>query len=289
MSKIWELDFYSRPILDENNKKLWEVLICESPTEIDQSLDNLFRYSQFCPSNTVNSLWLKEAIEKAIAEAGESPQKIRFFRRQMNNMITKGCEDAGIVPLPSRRIFTLNRWLEVRMKDFYPNQEGYDEKSALSASIQYPASNPVPLPDAVRGDKGDRWALVSLEASALQNLNEWEISFGEALPLNTFEISPETRIPGLLIFSPRALPLAAWMSGLDLAFLTVEQGSRPIVRLETGMSESWILANITDEKTQAEAEGFEKAKKLAKGLHFLGVQSNPDEESFSGFWLLYEL
>jgi hypothetical protein len=288
MGKIWELDFYSRPIYDENKKKVWEVLICESPTEINQSFDSLFRYSQFCPSNTVNSLWLKEAIEKAMAESGETPQKIRFFRRQMNNMITKGCEDAGVVPIPSRRILALNLWLEERMKDFYPNQEGYDEKAALTASVQYPASNPVPLPDAVRGDKGDRWALVSLEAAALQDLNEWEIGFNEALPINEMGMTPETRIPGLLIFSPRALPLAAWMSGLDMAYLTVETGSRPILRLETGISESWILANVTDSKTLAEAEGFEKAKTAANGLHFLGVQSNPDEESFAGFWLLYD-
>ncbi|MGK7943201.1 MAG: Tab2/Atab2 family RNA-binding protein [Microcystaceae cyanobacterium] len=286
MGKIWELDFYSRPIYDENNKKVWEVLICESPTEINQSLESLFRYSQFCPSNTVNSLWLKEAIEKAIAESGETPQKIRFFRRQMNNMITKGCEDAGLVPLPSRRTLALNRWIEERMKDVYPNQDGYDEKAAKSASVQYPQSNPVPLPDAVRGDQGDRWALVSLELSALQDLNEWDIGFSEALPINEMGITPDTRIPGLLIFSPRALPLAAWMSGLDLAYLTVEKGSRPILRLETGMSESWVLANVTDSKTLAEAEGFEKAKKAANGLHFLGVQSNPDQESFAGFWLL---
>ncbi|MFN5388765.1 MAG: Tab2/Atab2 family RNA-binding protein, partial [Pseudanabaena sp.] len=26
MSNIWELDFYSRPLLDANNKKIWELL-----------------------------------------------------------------------------------------------------------------------------------------------------------------------------------------------------------------------------------------------------------------------
>ena len=79
---IWELDFYSRPILDENNKKRWELLICEAPSRVDQSLDILFRYSAFCPNQSVNSIWLRENIEKAIAESGEFPQKIRFFRRQ---------------------------------------------------------------------------------------------------------------------------------------------------------------------------------------------------------------
>ena len=77
--QIWELDFYSRPILDENNKKLWEVLICESPTDVKRSPDSLFRYSQFCSSKTVNSIWLREAIEAAIAEAGKPPQKNPLF------------------------------------------------------------------------------------------------------------------------------------------------------------------------------------------------------------------
>ena len=61
-SSIWELDFYSRPILDENQKKLWEVLICESPTDVAQSPDNLFKYSEFCTNKAVNSTWLREAI-----------------------------------------------------------------------------------------------------------------------------------------------------------------------------------------------------------------------------------
>ncbi len=288
MGKIWELDFYSRPILDENQKKVWEVLICETPSDVNQSLDDLFRYSQFCPSNTVNSLWLRQAIEKAIAESGETPQKIRFFRRQMNNMITKGCEEAGIAPAPSRRTYALNQWITARMRDFYPKQDGYDEGSATSASVQYPASNPVFLPDAVRGDKGDRWALVSLDALGLRDLNEWEMSFGEALPIQAMDISPETRIPGLLIFSPRALAFAAWLSGLEIAFLRFESGSRPFVCLETGISESWILANITDAKTLVEAQGFEKAKQQANGLHFLGIQSSAEAESFAGFWLLHQ-
>ena len=38
---VWELDFYSRPVLDEEGKKLWEVLICESPN----SIKRVARYS----------------------------------------------------------------------------------------------------------------------------------------------------------------------------------------------------------------------------------------------------
>ena len=283
---IWELDFYSRPILDENQKKVWEVLICESPTTVQRSLDDLFRYTQYCSSKTVNSLWLREALEKAIAEAGIKPRKIRFFRRQMNNMITKACEDAGIAAIPSRRTYTLAQWLETRMESVYPNETGYDAKAANSASVKYPPLNAIPLPDAVRGDKSDRWAFVSLEASAFAEMSEWDISFGESFPLSLANVSPETKIPGLIFFSPRANPLAAWMSGLEMGYLQLEMTSRPRLRLETGSSDSWILANMTNPQTLSEAKGFEASKKKAQGVHFLAVQSAPDSESFAGFWLL---
>ncbi|MDJ0727313.1 MAG: Tab2/Atab2 family RNA-binding protein [Prochloraceae cyanobacterium] len=288
MTTIWELDFYSRPLLDENKKKLWEVLICESPTNIDRDPDSLFKYSQLCSNTTVNSIWLREAIEQAIAEAKVTPKKIRFFRRQMNNMIVKACEDAGIEANPSRRTYALNRWLAERMENVYPDRPEYDPKAVLSASIQYPPMNAIALPDAVKGDKGDKWAFVTLEAAAFQDMKEWEIGFGESFPLSMFDVNSETKIPGLIFFSPRSLPLAGWMSGLEMGFLQFEAGLRPKMRLETGVSDSWILANLTNPQTLAEAKGFEEAKKNAGGVHFLAVQSDPESESFAGFWLLLD-
>ena len=285
MGIIWELDFYSRPILDEDHKKVWEVLICETPLDIEQSFDSLFKYSQFCSSKTVNSLWLREAIEEAIAQAPNPPNKIRFFRRQMNNMITKACEDAGIAAAPSRRTYALEQWLEERESHYYPQQPGYDPKVAASASVQYPTANAVPLPDAIRGDRGDKWVFVTLQAADFADLKEWDIAFGEAFPLQMVGVSSE-RIPGLIIFSVRAVPFAGWMSGLEMGYLRLEGGSRPVVVLETGTSDSWVLANVTNAKTLAEAKGFEEAKQQANGVHFLAVQTNPESEAFAGFWLL---
>ncbi|GFE69766.1 Tab2/Atab2 family RNA-binding protein [Chroococcus sp. FPU101] len=288
MGKIWELDYYSRPVLDDEKKKLWEVLICESPTEITQKPETLFKYSEFCSNKTVNSIWLQEAIGKAITQAGETPRKIRFFRRQMNNMILKACEDLGITAAPSRRTYALNAWLEQRNQTFYPEQPGYDENSAKSLSVQYPPLAAIPLPDAVRVDRGDKWAFVNLEASAFADMEEWDIAFGEAFPLSITELTPDTPIPGIIVYSSRALPLAAWMSGLELAYLQFESGSRPIVRLETGSSDSWILATVLDAKTISEAKGFEAKKEKAQKVHFLAIQSKQESESFAGFWLLKE-
>ncbi|NEO84326.1 MAG: DUF1092 family protein [Spirulina sp. SIO3F2] len=283
---VWELDFYSRPIFDENKKKVWELLICESPLSVARSPESLFRFSKFTSSKSVNSIWLKGAIEEAIAEAPAPPQRIRFFRRPMNNMIIKACEDAGLVALPSRRTYALNAWLAERLRDVYPQQEGYDEAAANNASVQYPALNAIALPDAVRGDKGDRWALVNLDAAALQEMTEWEIAFGEGFPLELADIKPETQIPGLLMFSPRAMPLSGWMAGLELGYLHLQTNPLPRICLETGSSDSWIVADLKSDATVAEAKRFEAAKQQSDGVHFLAIQARQEDESFAGFWLL---
>ncbi|MEL6578707.1 MAG: Tab2/Atab2 family RNA-binding protein [Cyanobacteria bacterium J06621_12] len=283
---VWELDFYSRPVLDEAGKKLWEVLICESPNSIDRDPDTLFKYAQYCSNTSVNSLWLREAIERAIAEAEIAPKKIRFFRRQMNNMIVKACEDAGINPVPSRRTYALNRWLSDRMVDFYPQESGFDQKTANTASVQYPPLNAISLPDAVKGDRGDKWTFVSLAATDFNDMEDWDIAFQESFALSLLDIKPDTAIPGLIIYSPRATPLAAWMSGLEMGYLQLEKTSRPQLRLETGLSDSWTLINLTNEETLKQAAEFKAAKQKANGVHFLAVQSDPNSEAFAGFWLL---
>jgi hypothetical protein len=287
MATIWELDFYSRPIVDERQKKKWEVLICESPLNVGDNAESLFRYSQFCPSSTVNSLWLAGAIKDAIASAPKPPEKIRFFRRQMANMITKACEELDIPVASSRRTLALNLWLEERMQSYYPAQEGF--QATVNPSVQFVPETAVALPDALIGEK---WAFVSLPIAAFDEMSEWDIGFGEAFGLPMTGLGPETQIPGLIIFSSRATALAGWMSGLELAFLKFDSGS-PIAParlvLDTGANDRWILANLKDAATEAEGKKFEAAKKQAKQVHFLAIQSNPESESFAGFWLLHEL
>ena len=60
-----------------------------------------------------------------------------------------------------------------------------------------------------------------------------------------------------------------------------------MIRLETGASDSWIIANI-NEPTLAEAKGFEQTKTQCQNIHFLAIQSDANAESFAGFWLLQE-
>lgn len=284
MGTVWELDFYSRPLLDEQNKKVWEVLLCESPTQVDQKTETLFRYTQFCPSTQVNSAWLSAAIQEAIVQASQPPERIRFFRQAMNNMISKACEDIGIPARISRRTFALNQWLQQRMQEVYPKMSGYQLGS--NPSVAFASTNPQPLPDALLGEK---WQFVSLEAAAFADMREWDIAFGESFPLGMVDLLPETLIPGLIIYSHRAVPLAAWMSGLELACLKLDLDPVPRLLLETGINDRWTLVNLSTAQMRTEAEGFEASKQQANQVHFLAIQSDPQSEAFAGFWLLQEL
>jgi hypothetical protein len=288
MGTVWELDFYSRPLLDENNKKRWEVLICEGLANTQVAPEPGFRYTKFLASSEVNSISLKAVITEAIAAAAEQgiapPSRIRYFRYQMQNMIVRACDEAGVPARASRRTVALQRWLSERHQTVYPNLEGYT--TAPSPSVAAPPPNPQALPDALMGQQ---WAFVSLEAAAFADLPEWEIGFGEAFPLAMDRLEPTTPIPGLLIFSPRATALAAWMSGLELAYWRVETGKAPQIILETGSTDSWVLAGLPSPALVAEAQAFEAAKAKADHVHFIGIQDSPESESFAGFWLLQEL
>jgi hypothetical protein len=46
-SDVWQLDFCSRPILDERGKKVWELLICDPARQ--------FEYAKYFPNNKINS------------------------------------------------------------------------------------------------------------------------------------------------------------------------------------------------------------------------------------------
>lgn len=69
----WELDFCSRPLLDERGKRVWELLVCDASRKL--------QYSEYFPSNKINSATLKDALLRVMDEANApKPQKIRFFR-----------------------------------------------------------------------------------------------------------------------------------------------------------------------------------------------------------------
>lgn len=295
MGTVWELDFYSRPVLDEQNKKRWEILICEGLQSVEDNPEKLFRYSKYVSNSEVNSETLQAAIEEAIAQAAsestESPTKVRFFRYQMQNMINRACEEAGLLSYPSRRTLALQQWLEDRKVNVYPNEPGY--KPSASASMAKPIDAVNPLPDALIGQQ---WSLVTLPAKEFADMSDWDVAFKEAFPLEIAGVEPDTPIPGFVIYSNRATPLAAWMSGLEIAGVRAgkEESSNYVSKntdtarllMDTGTIETWLLADLVTPETQAEGLRFENAKAAANNVHFIAVQASPESETFAGMWLM---
>ena len=75
----WEIDFYSRPIIEENGKKRWELIISSTKTF---KTEEIFLWNKICPANEVNSIWLTKALTEALNDAKQKgwakPSKIRF-------------------------------------------------------------------------------------------------------------------------------------------------------------------------------------------------------------------
>lgn len=117
VSDIWEIDFYSRPVLGLDGKKLWELIITDKSGN--------FEHVESVPNSMVNSKELRSRVEKVIADSRVKPKILRFFRAQMQNMIKialSGIED--VVVTPSRRTYSLLQLIEYRELNVYPNMVG---------------------------------------------------------------------------------------------------------------------------------------------------------------------
>ncbi|DBB12647.1 TPA: TGF-beta-activated kinase 1 and MAP3K7-binding protein 2 [Trebouxia sp. C0006] len=281
-SQVWELDFCSRPLLDERGKKRWELLIC--------SPDRKFEYSAYFPNNKINSTQLKAALLELLQQAGaEKPRQCRFFRGQMQTIISRSLTDLDIAPVPSRRCFTLISWLQERLENLYMKDPGYSDKAASLFMLDL--QSPQELPDNLRGEQ---WNFVQLPLSALleelSQVKQREV-FGDTFDLSTADAADlplDALIPGVAVFSKRAVPLAAWTSGFELASLVADT-DRACVILETGVNQRWRYGSYRrNPETNAEARQWEDAKKTVKGLHFLALQKDEEAEQCAGVWLLQD-
>ena len=117
----WELDFYSRPIIESNQKKRWELIICSTRS---YKAEDIFLWNKKCPANEVNSVWLIKALNEAISEAKkqgwEKPSIVRFWRSSMKSIIKKSLEALSIEALVSRRTYDLFDRIEFLEKEIYP-------------------------------------------------------------------------------------------------------------------------------------------------------------------------
>jgi len=279
----WEIDFYSRPIIEENGKKRWELLI--TSTNNFKGKKN-FKWEKMCPASTVNSIWLKDALEEAIDDAKkqgwDTPSVIRCWRSSMKTMIKRAADQIGIELISSRRTYSLLEWLIDRERNLYPQQKGYTGVNLA------PPSNPItnqaiPLPEEVRGDS---WSFASLSLNTLREADEWEIEFSNLIPIKE-SINENISIPGIRLFSPkRSLALSAWLGGLEPAKLLIE-GTQII--LEAGQADRWLVTDVEEEAKNAIKNNFINSKREADGLQFISVQKSPEQNSLDGFWMLRDI
>lgn len=284
----WELDYYSRPILESDGKKRWELLICSTP-EVgagDDGTSHQFRWVQTCPATSVNSIWLKEALEQALCAAeGQGfapPRRLRCWRASMRTMVQRAAEGLGMELVSSRRTYALVNWLQERERSVYPHEPGY-MAGPLAPPPQPLRPIAVPLPEAARGES---WAWASLPLEALAGAGEWDLGFAGLVPLPS-GLEAEVPVPGIRLFSPsRALALAGWLAGLEPVRLEIS-GLQLV--LEAGMEDRWLLTNLDQAEAEAAARAFAAARTQAGGLQFMAVQANEADQRFEGFWLLRDL
>ena len=284
----WELDYYSRPILEADGKKRWELLICSTP-EVgagDDGTSHQFRWVQTCPATSVNSIWLKEALEQALCAAEDQgfapPRRLRCWRASMRTMVQRAAEGLGMELVSSRRTYALVNWLQERERSVYPHEPGY-MAGPLAPPPQPLRPIAVPLPEAARGES---WAWASLPLEALAGAGEWDLGFAGLVPLPS-GLEAEVPVPGIRLFSPsRALALAGWLAGLEPVRL--ESSGLQLV-LEAGMEDRWLLTNLDQAEAEAAARAFAAARTQAGGLQFMAVQANEADQRFEGFWLLRDL
>lgn len=282
----WELDYYSRPILEADGKKRWELLICSSPAAVGANAAAPFRWLRTCPAASVNSIWLREALQDALSEADQQgfrpPRRLRCWRGSMRTMVQRAAEGLALELIPSRRCYSLVEWLQQRQKEVYPLEEGF--MAGPLAPAPQPLKTPaLPLPEAARGES---WAWANLNASILNEASGWEIGFSGLVPVPAGVVA-EAAVPGVRLFSRRrALAIAGWLSGLEPVRLEID-GNQLV--LEAGMEDRWLLANLPAEEAAAAAAAFSRSRDQAGGLQFLAVQASETDPRLEGFWMLRDL
>jgi hypothetical protein len=282
----WELDYYSRPIVEADGKKRWELLICSTPDPALVEAVEPFRWARSCPAGSVNSLWLREALQEALDAAADQglgrPRRLRCWRASMRTMVQRAAEGLGLELVPSRRCYALVEWLREREASVYPAEEGYlcGPLAPLPAPIR---PIPVPLPEAVRGD---RWSWVSLPAATLAEAPEWQTGFASLLPLPE-GIDPQAPVTGLrLVSRSRALAISGWLAGLEPVRLEID-GEQLV--LEAALEDRWLVAMLSTEEAAAATAAFALAREQAGRLQFIAVQSDENVPGFEGFWILRDL
>ncbi len=280
----WELDFYSRPIIEINGKKRWEVIITSTR---NFKTEDIFIWNKICPASEVNAVWLTNALSEALKEAHKKgwakPSKIRFWRSSMKSIIKKSLEAIGIEALVSRRTYDLIDRIEFLEKEIYPKEKGYVRGVLAPTFSSRTDEEPQPLPEAVRGDS---LTISEISVGELKTAQNWPIEFGDIFPIQE-SLNNNKSVPGLRLFSKdRSLGLAAWFSSLEPVKLIMNKNQ---LILEASESDRWLVTDLPEKDALQLTEKFKENKNNNYGYQFISIQSTPFVEKFAGFWILRDI
>lgn len=280
----WELDFYSRPILESDGRKRWELLITTTPSTDGRA--DPFRFARCCPSSDVNSIWLAAALREAMDTAEDGgwgrPRRLRCWRSSMRTMVQRAASELELEMISSRRTYALLDWLMQREQEVYPKEEGFMAGPLAPPPAAIPTP-PIPLPEAVQGDA---WTWAALPLGLLREANGWPMDFSALIPLPE-SINDDALVPGLRLFSKtRALALSGWLGGLEPVRLMIE--GRQLV-LEAGQDDRWLVSDLETTVAEEIEQALAGTRDGSKGLQFIAVQTGPEEQSFAGFWMMRDI
>jgi len=280
----WELDFYSRPIIESNGKKRWELIICSTRS---YKTEDIFFWNKKCPANEVNSLWLTKALNEAISEARKQgwskPSIVRFWRSSMKSIIKKSLEELSIEALVSRRTYDLLDRIEFLEKEIYTKEKGYVRGVLAPTFTSKMESSPQPLPEAVRGDA---LTISEISIGELKSAENWRMEFGAIFPIQK-DLDDKDLVPGLRLFSKdRSLALSAWFSCLEPIKLVINKNQ---LILEASEDDKWLVTDLPEKDANILSIKFLENKKNSFGYQFISIQSTPYIEEFAGFWILRDI
>jgi len=271
--EIWEIDFFSRPVLNTDGKKLWELIVVNKK--------NNFEHVEAVPNNLINSKELRKRINQLINSASIKPTIIKFFRSQMFNMISIALSDLDLTIRPSRRTYSLFNKITEREENIYPNMTGFKPfMRDYNSSDDILRKTPERMPDALRGEK---YIFASLDYCDLDSILKTNPLFRDLCPFPE-NFSENINIPGIIIYSNRSKPLSSWMDGIEVFAFQCDIEQKNLI-IECGLETQYLFGKMSIDQIQ-EAKIFENNKKKYEGLHFVAIQSVSISKEINGFWLL---
>ncbi|MUL36591.1 Tab2/Atab2 family RNA-binding protein [Gloeocapsopsis dulcis] len=271
---IWQADFYRRPLRDAGGQALWELLVCDSTRTVE--------FVALCPQSQANAHWLVEQLQLV---ADKMPDTIQIFRPQSLSLLTTAGEQLGTTVEATRRTYALKQWLQER-SPLYRSMNNYTGEAYDLLTIEKPP--PTPLPEKLWGEQ---WRFAALSAkdveAAFQERPIPILDMPPALMPLQLGLASNISVPGVIIYGGRqSMRLTRWIQQTSPIALNYIGGAPDGLVLEADLADRWIVATFEDREVSASAQIYEQRKQQSKGLHFLLVQPDNSDVTFSGFWLL---